>query len=290
MGICPDPGRMRGAVHLERLRCDGEDHGGCQAGCLIYWKEAWLKRVGSPSKNVMWNMFCRRENASLPKFDPPTKPITRSHVEEAAISEVSSETGAPRYRCQVTELLEATEPLAWNDWDQYLRDWLSGNVSLAYMLRIATLRVAAPLVYGRGFSLRFRFYDVLARMFGEPRWPFHPGRAGKKTPRKTLDLKPGDLVTVKSHAEILETVNRGWANRGLGFAPEMVRYCGGTYRVQTRVEKILDEKSGEMVHMNHDCIILQNVTCQSECSTNRVFCPRSIYPFWREIWLRRIED
>ena len=37
--------RMRNAVHLEGLRCDGQAHGGCQAGCHIYWKEAWLKRV-----------------------------------------------------------------------------------------------------------------------------------------------------------------------------------------------------------------------------------------------------
>src|SRR5436190_20493355 len=33
-----------GAVHLE-TRCDGQAHGGCQAGCLLFWKEAWLKRV-----------------------------------------------------------------------------------------------------------------------------------------------------------------------------------------------------------------------------------------------------
>ena len=37
--------RMRNAVHLEGVRCDGQAHGGCQAGCLVYWKEAWLKRV-----------------------------------------------------------------------------------------------------------------------------------------------------------------------------------------------------------------------------------------------------
>src|SRR6185312_3642468 len=33
------------AVHLEGSRCGGEAHGGCQAECLIFWKEAWLKRV-----------------------------------------------------------------------------------------------------------------------------------------------------------------------------------------------------------------------------------------------------
>src|SRR5512146_3442577 len=36
--------RVDRAVHLE-TRCDGQAHGGCQAGCLIFWKEAWLKRV-----------------------------------------------------------------------------------------------------------------------------------------------------------------------------------------------------------------------------------------------------
>ena len=37
--------RMKNAVHLEKLRCDGGSHGGCQAGCLLFWKECWLKRV-----------------------------------------------------------------------------------------------------------------------------------------------------------------------------------------------------------------------------------------------------
>ncbi len=36
--------RMENAVHLE-TRCDGSGHGGCEAGCLIFWKEAWLKRA-----------------------------------------------------------------------------------------------------------------------------------------------------------------------------------------------------------------------------------------------------
>src|SRR5262245_33762623 len=36
--------RVDNAVHLE-TRCDGQAHGGCQAGCLLFWKEAWLKRI-----------------------------------------------------------------------------------------------------------------------------------------------------------------------------------------------------------------------------------------------------
>jgi hypothetical protein len=34
--------RLDQAVHLD-TRCDGSSHGGCQAGCLIFWKLAWLK-------------------------------------------------------------------------------------------------------------------------------------------------------------------------------------------------------------------------------------------------------
>src|SRR2546427_33509 len=40
--------RVNAAVHLE-TRCDGRAHGGCQAGCLIFWKEAWLKRTSCDS-------------------------------------------------------------------------------------------------------------------------------------------------------------------------------------------------------------------------------------------------
>jgi hypothetical protein len=31
---------MDSAVHLEGIRCDRQAYGGCQAACLIYWKEA----------------------------------------------------------------------------------------------------------------------------------------------------------------------------------------------------------------------------------------------------------
>ena len=37
--------RLPGTLFLEDLRCDGSAHGGCQAECRIYWKEAWVERV-----------------------------------------------------------------------------------------------------------------------------------------------------------------------------------------------------------------------------------------------------
>ena len=40
--------RMPDTVLLDDLRCDGSAHGGCAAGCRLYWKEAWLRLVDDP--------------------------------------------------------------------------------------------------------------------------------------------------------------------------------------------------------------------------------------------------
>jgi hypothetical protein len=69
---------------------------------------------------------------------------------------------------------------------------------------------------------------------------------------------------------------------------EMVPYCGGTYRVLKRVSQIVDERTGKMQTMKNPCIILDNVVCQARFSGCRMFCPRSTYPYWREIWLERV--
>ena len=278
--------RMRDAVHLAGVRCDGGDHGGCEAACLVFWKEAWLERDEASRRGVLEPVIrpFLSGGTSLPAIG--ASPCTRALVERAAIRSSGDE---PAYRCQITQLLEATTPLS--PWlpVPYLRDWLGGNVTLGAMLRVALMRLLTRLVWGRGFRLKVRIYDVVARVLGEPAWPFHPGLGVGSAPREVLDLKPGDLVEVKSHAEILSTL-RGWSHRGLSFAPEMVRYCGGTYRVRARVEKILDERSGRMLHMKNDCIVLEDVVCKSECSTGRLFCPRGIYPYWREVWLRKLES
>ena len=36
--------QLRDAVTLEGVRCDGSRHGGCQLGCMLFWKADWLTR------------------------------------------------------------------------------------------------------------------------------------------------------------------------------------------------------------------------------------------------------
>jgi hypothetical protein len=59
--------------------------------------------------------------------------------------------------------------------------------------------------------------------------------------------------------------------------------------VRERVTTIVDEKTGKLVHMKQPCIMLEGVVCTSEYSQCRLLCPRAIPPFWREIWLERVE-
>jgi hypothetical protein len=40
--------------------------------------------------------------------------------------------------------------------------------------------------------------------------------------------------------------------------------------------------------MNTPAVILEGASCKSLYSGRRIFCPRSIHHWWREIWLERV--
>jgi hypothetical protein len=109
----------------------------------------------------------------------------------------------------------------------------------------------------------------------------------EKTPMEALELQPGELVEVRSKPEILATLDVWHRNRGLLFDVEMVRYCGGIYRVLRRVHRIIDERTGKMIQMKNPCIILEGVSCRSDYHR---LCPRAIHHYWRENWLKRVAD
>src|SRR5262249_40487624 len=97
-----------------------------------------------------------------------------------------------------------------------------------------------------------------------------------------------ELVRVKRHCEILETLDFNHRNRGLYFDPEMVPFTEREYEVDRRVMQIIDEKTGKMIRFKTDAIILKDVVCGARYAICRRFCPRAIYPYWREIWLERV--
>lgn len=270
------------SVHLN-LRCEGSAHGGCQAGCLIYWKHEWLERVGGPAPETA--------------VGSPTRVV--SDMRKTDIAKIvangvqrSNEAGETVFVCQATQLPYASTHLPWWDLRQYVTDYRSGNVSLSTLL--------AGLVYSTyyrlseaGIGLRrplLWIYNRTSWLWGGSLWPRTPGRlqVGSKTPERPLDLQPGELVRVKPFDEILDTITADYKNRGMYWDAEMVPFCGKTYRVHRRVTQIIEEKTGKMLDMKSPGIVLENVICGARYSHCRMFCPRGIYPFWREIWLERL--
>ena len=62
------------------------------------------------------------------------------------------------------------------------------------------------------------------------------------------------------------------------------------FRVERRIQKIIDERNGKMLHFKSDAIVLENVACEARYAICRRFCPRAILPYWREIWLERVPE
>ncbi|HEY1308731.1 MAG TPA: hypothetical protein VGF24_34545 [Vicinamibacterales bacterium] len=275
--------KLKDAVHLEGTRCDGRSHGGCEAGCLLFWKTAWLKPV-SPD--------VAKPIESAPYDSPPR--CTEGVVLAATRRPESSET-TPAYRCQATQVPAATAPLGPWETRQYFEDYRSGNVGVGQILSgfiyMAYRHWLINLGIGIGPPLRW-LYDRFQAVVGGVPYPRRHGTLplGSKTPVSALDLQPGEWVRVKDRDSILATCDEGDFNRGMKFDAELVPYCGGRYRVLKRVTKILNEKTGVMQHMKTPCIILDSVVCQARYSECRLFCPRAVYSYWREIWLERDES
>lgn len=251
--------RMENTVHLESLRCDGSGHGQCEAGCLLYWKEAWLKRPAASPRA-----------GTTPHTSAPLVQLTRAGL-TALCSNIEAD-GETRYRCQATELPGAGARLEWWEPGQYFRELTTRNIGLGTFLK----------------AMAISWFNAIQRWRGGLPYPYVEGFIEGKTPDVRLDLEPGEFVRVRSIDEIRSTLSVHQRNRGLWFDVEMVPYCGGEYRVQRRVNRIIDERTGRIMTWPGDCIVLDGVVCNGCLSRNRLFCTRAITPYWREIWLERV--
>jgi hypothetical protein len=107
--------------------------------------------------------------------------------------------------------------------------------------------------------------------------------------KKTPKLRPGDLVEVKAPDEILETLDSDGTLALLPFMPEMVEFCGKRFRVLRRVLKTCAYQSNSTmrVYATDDVVLLDSLRCSGEAHDG---CQKACMIFWRESWLRRVED
>jgi len=247
--------RMTNTVTLADLRCDGSAHRGCQSGCQMLWKEAWLRRCSARE-------FASRDPLARTRPAPGLlarlKPIAHPAPEE-------------RHRCQATELFRASRYL--HRWDprQYIAPLWFRNVTFVEFLR--------------GVSIAL--FNSVQRLHKGCEYPYWVGSRMEKTPTSSLGLQEGEWVRVKSKEEILKTLDKSNRNRGLWFDREMVRFCGGRFRVLRRIDRLIEEKSGRLVELRNPSVMLDGVTARGEFYR---FNPQNDYVLWREIWLERLQE
>jgi hypothetical protein len=251
------------SVLLAELRCDGSAHGGCQADCRFIWKEAWLRKV-TPGSAAPTPVLARDMAALIAR--------TSRHVNHDVEVEGRTE---QRWRCQATELPRASTHLKLWDPRSYLKEYATGNVSLGRFVRVmARASLKEPM-----------------RKLGLIPEVHLPGTSAGPGAHPPLNLQPGELVEVKSKEEIAATLTPEGRHRGMWFDREMMPFCGGVFRVRQRIHRFIDERAGgRMIEFKKgDCVTLEGVVCSGDLSLRRWFCPRAIYPYWRECWLRRVE-
>lgn len=110
--------RMTGAVHLRELRCDGAQHDGCCRGCLLFWKEDWLRPIEE-----------RPRDAGVP-----------------VVAKLPTTEG-DRYLCQASELERATRHLPAYELRHLLRAPWREDVSVADLLRAVVIFVRDLLAW-----------------------------------------------------------------------------------------------------------------------------------------------
>ena len=284
--------RMHEAVHLEGLRCNGAAHGGCGAACLLFWKEAWLRPSAPPSEAPAPTARSERTSYVQGLADRPRHLCTEPDVWDGTRTEESTDAD-PTYVCQATQLPAATTLLPWWDLRQYVEDYTSGNVPLKALAKGALYVGSTKIMkWSRRFQARealVKAYDRFQSWRGGVPFPRKVGTVPEKsrTPHGSLNLQPGELVRVKTYEQVLATLDSNNKNRGLYFDAEEVPYCGSIFRVRSRVDRIIDEATGKLIQVK-SAVILDGAWCRAHYSDKRMFCPRAVFPFWREIWLERV--
>jgi hypothetical protein len=207
---------------LEGLRCSGASHDGCQRLCMLFWKNAWLRRVES---------------------DEPM-PSTSGFDETTLRSKIKTKSAPSRYFCQSTELANATrrEPMTKVEiLQKCYRDVRFGGVRVGEMIRL----IVMPL-----------YRKTKDRLFGRSRLLGNLPR----TPVGTLRLQPGELVEIKPLEKIQQTLDRRGRNRGLVCDIELKKFCGRQYRVRSRLDQMISEATGQMLKVE-GTVILDGNTC-----------------------------
>ena len=101
---------------------------------------------------------------------------------------------------------------------------------------------------------------------------------------RSLRLRPGESVEVRSLDEILATLDADGKFDGLLFTPEMAAYCGQRTTVFRRVDKLNDWIHGVGLKRVYDTVQLDVARCNGAAHGG---CQSDCRLRWKEAWLKR---
>jgi hypothetical protein len=98
--------------------------------------------------------------------------------------------------------------------------------------------------------------------------------------KKERSYRPGQTVWVRGLKDILGTLDSDGKLDGLPFMPEMLPYCGRSFRVSCRPNRTCVEGAG--ICEFDDVVFLDGLRCDGSAHDG---CQRRCLLFWREAWL-----
>jgi hypothetical protein len=96
-------------------------------------------------------------------------------------------------------------------------------------------------------------------------------------------FRRGDLVEVRSPAEILARLDATGALDGLPFMPEMVALCGRRFTVERRAERVCDTVHYSGTRRLADAVFLEQERCDGKGHGG---CQAECRILWKEAWLK----
>jgi hypothetical protein len=201
-----------------------------------------------------------------PAGAPSSNGFAAPKLTQADLEKLAIQNG--QFFCQSSEIVNASAPLPWWEPKQYLWDLSRNRMPLAQWLK----------------SVMIAVYNKIADVGKFNGWGHITG-PGEFNGHKPLGLRTGDLVRVKSLAQIKQTLDGSGKNKQLLFAPAMAEFSGQVLRVRNRVDKIVLEGTPKQRELK-DTVVLEGATCDGICHR---MCPRQSLLFWRECWLERVE-
>ncbi|SCL34183.1 hypothetical protein GA0070624_4924 [Micromonospora rhizosphaerae] len=101
-----------------------------------------------------------------------------------------------------------------------------------------------------------------------------------------LDLRVGDLVEVRSAAEILAMLDENGELGSLPFMPEMLKYCGQRLTVYKVAHKTCDTLTRSGIRKMENAVHLTAARCDGGGHGG---CQAACLLFWKHAWLRKVD-